>query len=406
MTDRPLGSGPPRPAEEAEADPGESRTASSSVLELVLPGRRSIPLRFVASQARLFVTASPPGAAWPEEALALGAVGVRLPGRPLTSFHVERLREAHREGEVRHLLRAQLGPVLYQTHFADSGPVLELSPSGIDPVVSTFDAAAAGYRNGVLGKPIERYLKNRSASLLLERLRGLDPLIEIGPGSGIETLPMLADGHSVVAIDLSRAMLHELKHAAASAGLSGRLTLSMGRLGRIHEALRDYPANYFAGGFSTFGAFNLEADLRGPARSLAYHMRPGGRLLLVVLNHPGLVPLVGELILGNLAGGWARINDRVPAGAIRYPLDIYAPGSRSFERSFVPWFRLEALTPVSVLAPPFESPRLMRFLGPRRTARLERLDGRLVSLPGAALLAEWLLYDLRRTPTSAPRPSD
>jgi len=260
-----------------------------------------------------------------------------------------------------------------------------------------FDAVAAGYTDAVRSNAIELFVKETTRDRLLRAFPSSEGLLEIGSGTGFETLPLLSAGHRITVVDISARMLAELSARAQVAALDGRLTCRPGRLSELEAALHGVESATFDGAFSTFGAFNLEAGLGSAPATLARVLRPGARLIFTTLNRPGAFPIVWEVAIGNGRHALHRARSVLPAGSIRYPLTVYPRNPSFWDRELAPHFRRVATLPVSVTAPPFESPRVVRWLGPVGGARARRWDERLSRLGALSPLGEWsfLTYERR-----------
>jgi ubiquinone/menaquinone biosynthesis C-methylase UbiE len=298
---------------------------------------------------------------------------------------------------VHSLFRAKYGAEVWCKYFGRSRKALAVEP-GRAPVERTpeemvqaeFDTVAPGYEASVARRPIERYLKDRVAALFERSLYGLDPLLEIGPGTGYHTLRLLKAGHRIVAVDVSERMLSELSRRTSEANLAGHLETRLGRFAEIDQILRDFPDGSFRAAYSAFGAFNLEREVERASAALARLISPGGRLVFTSLNRPGLMPTLWELAAGRPAAAARRINEVIPAGGIRYPLELYVRTPSAWDRLLRSGFRRQATQAVSVLAPPFDSDRLLAFLGPEGGRRIRSLDLRIAACPSAWVAAEWV----------------
>jgi SAM-dependent methyltransferase len=120
---------------------------------------------------------------------------------------------------------------------------------------------------------------------LAKTLAGEGPILELGCGTGRLSLPLARDGHRVVGIDLSAAML---RRAAAKAAQRPR---SRARLTLVRADMRRLP---FRGRFplvvSPFNAFQhlyTRADVLACLSEVHAHLEPNGRLAFDVL-HPDL----------------------------------------------------------------------------------------------------------------------
>lgn len=393
----------------ARADDVSRMADPRGTLELRAGTGAPVRLLFVEDSGLTYVIASQRSAEWFAAAAREGSCSASWPDGRRGVGVASVVADPSILARLRFLFVARYGEGTWAKYFEDRADVLEIDPSrhpplptAIDRVRGEFDAVARGYSDTVARHPIDRYLKGRVVSLALDELQGMDPVLEIGPGTGYHTLPLLRAGHHVVAIDVSQRMIDELRRAAERAGLSHRLETRTGSLGAISDALEDVPDGHFAAAFSAFGAFNLEPDLGAATRALGRVIPPGGHLAFTSLNRPGIVPLVWELALARPAAGFYRLRGTVPPGGIRYPLELYPRSPSDWGRALSPEFDLTASRAVSVLAPPFDSERLVRFLGPKGVERARQWDSRLSVCRNAPLASEWVFLSFVRTADGKP----
>jgi hypothetical protein len=152
----------------------------------------------------------------------------------------------------------------------------------------------------------------------------------------------------------------------------------------------------FDGAYSTFGAFNLESDLGSAPRAFSRVLKPHAKLAFTTLNRPGVFPVLWELSLGNLRGFTRRARAELPSGSIRYPLTVYPRNPSYWDRTLGSGFRRLETLPVSVAAPPFASPRLLRVLGARGRGRARRWDEWLSRRSVLSALGEWTYLTYQR----------
>lgn len=388
-------------------DSGSAVGAASASDEVVLLRVRKgtpVPLRFVARPDGIYVMPSGPDARWSAAALRDGACEIDRGDGVQESVATELVADPHLADDLRAALRSKYGDRIWIRHFAHSDRVIRLWPASpaarvgsLDRARTEFDAAAPRYAAGVEANPIQRYLKHRSADLLTASFEGVDPLLEIGPGTGFETLPLLAAGHSIVAVDLSRGMLQELSRRAALLGLADRLTLIESDVGALGTALADRRDGSFAGAYSTFGALNLAPDVGRLGADLHRVVRPHGLLRFTTLNRPGLGPVVWDAIAGDRRGVRARMRSTIAAGDYKFPLDVHLRNPPFWDRVLGPWFARCETRAVSVLSPPFDSDRLTGAMGTRGRRRAAAMDDALSRLELLAPFGEWSMLTYRRT---------
>lgn len=393
--------------------PAASEGVDGALLWLERDGVDEVPLRFADVDGRRYVFATSPEVRW---APAIdGGSGWRVRESSGVEWPVtgRRVLEAREADAARSALRRKYGERVWSSHFAVRAEVFRLDrrPAGDarparERLRDEFDAVAPIYAARVRSNPLELRLKDRTAAELVARLAGADPLLEIGPGVGFETLPLLRAGHSIVAVDVSRGMLEELTSRAAGSGTAGRLTTREGSLGALGPALADFPVGNFAAAYSTFGAFNLEPEVREIRPALARLVRPGGTLTFTTLHPAGGAAVAWEFLAGRPAAALARCRpERRAAGKVG-ALDVHYRGPAFWDRALAPEFvRLDA-HPVSVLTPPFPVPRLIRMLGPRGRRTARRWDDVLSGVSILAPLAEWMLLTYRRAASAGDRSTE
>lgn len=111
--------------------------------------------------------------------------------------------------------------------------------------------------------------------LARRRLGGPGRILELGAGSGRVTIPLARDGHHVVALDQSSAMLAKLsaRVAALPAAAAGRVTVLRGDL-RGFRAPGKFPLAIAA--FNVLEHLYTRGEIDACLRCVAAHLEPGG----------------------------------------------------------------------------------------------------------------------------------
>jgi SAM-dependent methyltransferase len=406
----------------ASARPDATSTASApraapddSALVVRTGSHRPVPLRFWQQGEAIYAIASSADARWAIVALRDGRAELARDGRA-SDWSVARVTDAAEAETARSGMHAKYGTELWRAHFGHAATVVRFDPrrstsgpSDEGRIRGAFDEAAPTYAARVAGSPVQRYLKARTTTWLVRSLTGHDPLLEIGPGVGLETIPLLAAGHSIVAVDLAPAMLGELRARADAAGVGNRLTTVTAGLRELDAALGPRFDGSFGAAYSTFGAFNLESEVGMVSRTLGRLLRPGSPLLFTSLNRPGLTPWLWELAAGRVGDALGRRRELVRAGESSYSLDVHLRSAEYWDRLLTDAFERVDARAVSVLAPPFDSPRLTHLFGAAGRRRAARLDDRLSRQRMLAPFGEWVGLSYRRRTeesgraTSSPR---
>lgn len=328
-----------------------------------------VPLRFAAESTRLYLLASEPGALWPAWVLRNGRAEVRIAGERAGGTAV-----LVTDPETRDRILARFR-VDAETRrwFRDPGPLVVVDLGGtastVDPygrwIEEEFDGAAPHYAERLAGNPVERRFRARSLELLRATFPHPGVLLEVGCGTGTETLPMLRAGHRILAVDISDRMLGELRENARREGVEAALTTRRLRAKGLDTVGRELGPASLDGAFSTFGALNLEPDLAPVARGLRELLRPGGRFVAGVFGRVAVLESLASLGQGNPRRRFARRHRPAPVGSHRFPIDVYFRSPHEIQRSFADGFKLLHVEGLGIVMPP-----------PNFAVRLERLGVR------------------------------
>ncbi|MDI3339979.1 MAG: class I SAM-dependent methyltransferase [Sphaerobacter sp.] len=249
-----------------------------------------------------------------------------------------------------------------------------------------FDAAAGAYDASFTQRPLGRLLRTAVWRHLDAAFRPGDRVLELGCGTGEDAVHLAQRGIEVLALDASAAMLARAREKVRAAGVAGRvqlaqLDLSRHSLEHVLVAAGSAPGcGPFDGAFSSFGALNCLPDRRALAASLADWVRPGGRVVLVLMS-----PLCPWEIGWHLAHGQPRRALRRltagRAGTVAHTgggasTRVWYPTPRRLCAEFAPTFRPVTTAGIGVLLPPSYLAGLVERW-PRAAAHLARLEDRI-----------------------------
>ncbi len=260
-----------------------------------------------------------------------------------------------------------------------------MTPAPFDTIAAEYDAAFTEHRLG-------RWLRATVWDRLEAAFAPGDHVLELGCGTGEDAVYLAQHGVRVHATDGADAMLEIARHKAEIQGVDDRITFEQHDLAsidpnhpptprsRIKSGTGSHtPTQKYDGCFSNFGALNSLPDRRPLAEALARWIRPGGRLVLVVMGPLCPWEWGWYLARGRVRtafrrfrpGGLAHVGD----GAV---MRVWYPSPRRLRTEFGPYFRPLQTTGIGVLLPPtFARGLVDRWPGFfERLAALDRRAGR------------------------------
>ena len=375
--------------------------------------RGTVPLRAIVDVDGLYLLAGDWAAEWPLHLLRENRAELRWGDRRtvlvprLVSNEEERTRAINR-------FRRAAGESRFGEWFPQPGRLLRLSPPAAatgpaDPrapldrwLEAEFDLSAQEYESRVRANPIEQFARTVSIELLQATFPRHGRLLEIGPGVGLETLPMLREGHRVTAVDISGRMLERLRERANVGGLGALLeTVQL----PAHE-LGSLPArpdvDGFAGAYSTFGALNTESDLRPVLRAVAERLPAGSRFVVGFFNRWGLMEVVTSLAEADRQRAFHRFHRVARVGSTRFGVDFYPRSPPEIVRAAAPAFRPVGIRGFPLVLPPADRVRKFRrwLDSSPRAARSDAWLGRR-SLLAALADHVWITFERTEAAPSA-----
>ena len=223
--------------------------------------------------------------------------------------------------------------------------------------------------------------------------RAGERVLDVGCGTGIDAVFLAQGGVDVVAVDFSPEMVAQCRAKASSAGLTPRVdarVLSITELGTLR-------GERFDGLVSAFAGLNTLPDLHQFAADASQLVKPGGRVILHLLNRFSLWEWLGYVSHAN----WRAARDvgrrrtraftiggrRVPHHRVLRP--------RSVRAFFPPHLRAARRVRPRQPAPAAHGPPHSRAGRPH----LERLDTRTRHWPLLKNAGRFWVLDLERRPT-------
>ncbi len=344
--------------------PQHGGAAGSGVLFLRVPaaslGAREVPLRFVENGGHVEVLAprsKPPR--WAERLARASSVGWRIGDRRVAGT-VEKVEEPVALEAILRRFASAFGDREVRSWFG--GQVLGFrleegvrsGPGYPETVARYFDRLAPDYDATVESNPLDLYLREVSVRALTAAFGPEDRVLEIGCGTGRETLPVAELGAYVVATDVSAKMLSVLRAKVASAGLADRVAIRQVGARDLGLILEEFGPGSFDGAFSDFGALNCEPTWEGLPSTLHALVRPGGMVMLGIWNRFCLAEFALCLAAGRPRRALARLRTPVPVGESRYGIPVFARSPRETLAALRPGFELVRLRGLPVFLPPYD----------------------------------------------------
>lgn len=226
---------------------------------------------------------------------------------------------------------------------------------------AAFDGVAEHYDEHILGNPMNVWLRNRSVNYLSKIFKPGEVVLEIGCGTGTETLSLAEHGIRIIAVDISPKMLDVLMRKAKNAGVSDKIVPLHARANSLKEKLKQAGFDRMDGAYSTYGAINTEPRLDMLFDTLHSTIKPGGELVLGVWNKYCLYEILGYSLKLKPSMALARLRNPVPVGKSRFCITSYAYSVASLQKYVDHLFKLTNVYGVQIILP---ASNLIKYLPP------------------------------------------
>lgn len=226
---------------------------------------------------------------------------------------------------------------------------------------AAFDGVASDYDRHIFGNPVNVWLRNRSVALMSRLFRPGQTVLEVGCGTGTETLSLARMGIKVVATDLSSKMLEVLSRKAATEGLSDMVVPIHTRPYALADKLGESGFTKVDGAYSTYGAVNTDPRLSEFFGNLHRLLTEDGKLVLGVWNKYCAYEILGYLLKANPSMAGARLRNPVPVGRSRFCVSTNAYSVGDLSVLVARYFRLQKAYGVGIVIPPSN---LTKYLPP------------------------------------------
>jgi SAM-dependent methyltransferase len=268
-----------------------------------------------------------------------------------------------------------------------------MSPDGS---AAAFDALAGQYDTKFSSdaNPLIGLIRARVYRAIVRHFPAGSTLLEIGCGTGEDTLWLARSGYRLVAADPAPGMIAEATAKIAAAGHATSVRFVQLGVEQLAERWASLGLSV-DGVFSDFAPLNCALSLDPVRTLLDLALRPGGRFAGVVL--PKLCPLEVLLSLarGDLQTAVRRFRRRPIADVegVRFPMRYY--GARDFDAALAPSFHRIETRSLGLCLPPLSfGPSFASVPGLLRS--LAAVEDRVSGLPGLSRMGDHVLLVYRR----------
>lgn len=261
---------------------------------------------------------------------------------------------------------------------------------------AAYDAYASRYDSLLSENRINAYMRQVMMNLQALTFERGQRLLEIGCGTGDEALALAAHGCDILAIDPSAEMIRLAEEKASRQSVGGKVSFQVAYARDLARVLSGERDGSFDGAYSSF-ALSYEPEL-GPVReALVRSVRPGGAVLLSVMNRLSFVEWAFALasLHPALAGRRLQPATRHKVGTAQTL--VYPRTLSELRRAFAPGFTLERVRALPAVLPPHYANRFLLHW-PSVLNGLSRIDSRVGGWPILNRLGDHNVVTMRRTP--------
>ena len=328
----------------------------------VKAGSYNVRLAYTVLQDDIYLVSTDFSARWPSVLMRSGQCTVKVNHEMERVCYPSLVVDDILKGEVLNSLMNKYGKEKYSRWFSSPSRFIRLgmearpgASSGKERYFSwledEFDSIADQYDTHIFGNRINVYLLDRSLKLLNSTFPKKSLILEIGSGSGAETVEMLKGGHEVVAIDISQKMLDTLSKKAGTVGLSERLTTIKLRASELKMLTSQY-RNSFDGIYSTYGAINCEPDISMLPEQMYNLTTNEGKVVMGLYNKLCFSDPMLHAVGLKLDRVFERMRAPIPEGRSRFCIDVYPYSSSYISGLFGDYFKTIRVEGVPVILPP------------------------------------------------------
>lgn len=216
-----------------------------------------------------------------------------------------------------------------------------------------FDRLAADYDRSFSDRQPALWLRQRVLELACTDLPTAARVLDMGCGTGADSLRLASAGHSVTAADASVGMLEQLRHKLAATDHDTRERIRVLQLD-ARDMPDEIPGAPFDLVLANFGVLNCIEDPGPFLAAIRQQVQPTGTLALTIMGKFCLWEMVGFALRGNLrrAGRRWRRDAVYEIDGQRQAVWFHSP--RAIAALAGPSFRVAGIHGIGVFLPPSE----------------------------------------------------
>ena len=324
-------------------------------------GNKTVPLAFVEINSSFYVISSGNSNRWPGEVLRQGSARISLHGEDIL-VTPKLVTDSDQQKKIKDTMIAKYGDLKFNKWFAEISRIIKLSQTNEvneknmdhyeEWLKDEFDSIAQHYDHHIYDNLVNNYLRERSISLMKTFFPPSQRLMEIGSGTGTETLEMLKSGHEITAIDISENMNSILRKKAIDAEVSDLLTTITMKASDLVNHEKGFMNKPFDGLYSNYGALNCESNIDAIMESVHKIVKPHGKVVLGIFNKFCILELTAHMIGMKPRRVFERFSNKIPEGASRFCIDVYPYSPAYLKRLFSKRFNIEMIYGCPVILPP------------------------------------------------------
>jgi len=252
-----------------------------------------------------------------------------------------------------------------------------------------FDSLAPNYDQTFTHTEIGRWLRGRVHARLNGHFFPGCQVLELGCGTGEDTLHLANQGIHVTATDNSPKMLEIARHKTQNNPLVRIVEMDLHHLTDVQP-----DAEFFDGAFSNFGPMNVLDGWKSLAHWLSSRVKPGGIVGLGVMGPFCVWEMMWHGMHLDFKTATRRLKGHATFQQSTTPIEIYYPTIQRLEQDFSQWFTRVHVESLGLFLPPSDvypvvekRPRLMNML--------LNLEKRFAEKPSLARFADhfWIEFE-------------